>query len=79
MRILNPILLSSLLLTGLAVHFQSIEYRSSEKLQKSDSVQQHLLADQPDEEIAHRGSGRKERGAYSYGLSRNKVSILTVG
>ena len=60
MRLLNSILLSSLLLTGLAVHFQSIQYSASEKLQKSDSVQQNLMADQLDETPHARGSGRIE-------------------
>lgn len=58
MRIFNSILLSCLLLTGLAFHLQSINYSTSENLQKSDSVQKSLVADQPDQNPQARGSGR---------------------
>lgn len=58
MRIFNSIVLSSLVFTGLVFHFQSLNSHSSEKLQKFAS-QQHLVADNSNDEVAARGSGRK--------------------
>ncbi|MCL1468737.1 heterocyst-inhibiting protein PatX [Argonema galeatum] len=58
MRLYKSILLSGLLLSGIAANCKEFEYRNSEILQKFEADRQHLLADVPSPDDDSRGSGR---------------------
>ncbi|MCL1474778.1 heterocyst-inhibiting protein PatX [Argonema antarcticum] len=57
MRLYKSILLSGLLLSGIAANCKAFEYRNSEILQKFEA-DRHLLADFPTPDDDGRGSGR---------------------
>jgi hypothetical protein len=61
MRLYSSLLLSSLLVTGLAVNLPNVQDRS-ENLHQSDSAQKHLFTHDSSQDSAHRGSGRRGRG-----------------
>ena len=61
MRLYSSLLLSSLLVTGLAVNLPNLRDRS-ENLQQLDSAQKHLFTHDSRHDSAHRGSGRRGRG-----------------
>jgi len=58
MRLYKSILLSGLLLSGIAANCKSFEHRNSEMLPKIDANLRHLVADVPNPDDDSRGSGR---------------------
>ncbi|MFE1744174.1 heterocyst-inhibiting protein PatX [Coleofasciculus sp. H7-2] len=61
MRLYSSLLLSSLLVTGLAVNFPNVRDRSG-NLHQADSAQKYLFTHDSSQDSAHRGSGRRGEG-----------------